>query len=247
MSAFFASASTQFLGNATTQILTYPFTVGLWAQATTTGALKTLFTNGSSSVADRFCLIQTVANAWGIFAVTGAGSSSTANAGTVVANQWVYLIGRFINATNRRIAVLTTDGIVSHAQAVFSTSPTPTRMSLGNRWSSIIAEYFDGSIAEFFITNTDIQPDGLQLSDQLLRQLAYAGPFSVPHIANNIVDYRSLRQSLSSNTDNMNEYLGNRGLPNLWANTNGVIIGPHMPFISPDIIGPSNEAQNRMV
>jgi hypothetical protein len=55
--------------------------------------------------------------------------------------------------------------------------------------------FFNGSIAEFFYTNTDIQPDGAQLDDNMVRQLAYHGPFSHPDVAKDIVEYFSLKSS----------------------------------------------------
>jgi hypothetical protein len=91
---------------------------------------------------------------------------------------------------------------------------------------------FDGNVAEFWYTNTDIQPDGAQLDGNLLRQLAYGGPFSVPHIAGDILEYRSFRKVIESDQDEAvgdEVYWGGAGRQ-VWTNTNGVTRGPHPPL-----------------
>jgi hypothetical protein len=90
----------------------------------------------------------------------------------------------------------------------------------------------DAFISEFWYTNTDIQPDGAQLNDDLLRQLAYGGPFSVPHVAANLIEYRSFRKVIESDQDEAvgdGVYWGGAGRQ-VWTNTNGVTRGPHPPL-----------------
>lgn len=87
-----------------------------------------------------------------------------------------------------------------------------------------------GQIAEIWYTNTDIQPDGAQLQNSTLRQLAFNGPFSLPHIAKDIVEYRSFRSRLDSRQDTPEEVY-HRGLRQTWTNTNGVTLGPHPPAV----------------
>jgi len=92
--------------------------------------------------------------------------------------------------------------------------------------------FLNGLIAEYWLTNTDIQPDGAQLDDNLLRQLAYGGPFSVPHIAKDLIEYRSFRKVIESDQDEApgdEVYWGGAGRQ-VWTNTNGVRRGPHPPL-----------------
>lgn len=103
-------------------------------------------------------------------------------------------------------------------------------MAIGSQASATPTEFFDGRMAEIWYTNTDIQADGLQLQDALLRQLAYGGPFSVPHIAKDIVEYRSLRVHPDSRGDQPSEVYHGKFGRQIWTNANGVTAGPHPPL-----------------
>lgn len=107
-------------------------------------------------------------------------------------------------------------------------------MTLGCNADFTFTAPYSGDIAEYWMTNTDIQPDAAQLQDATLRQLAYNGPFSVPRVAANLVDYRSLRASLGSNQDVQDGGLfdGPYGRQ-VWVNTNSAKLGPHPP-LAPD-------------
>lgn len=246
MSAFFVSASTQRLFNSATPITGYPFTAGMWAFPNVLGVSKPIFDISDGAATNFFRLSTVGTNAFQISANPG----NSSNAGTVVANQWFYILGRFISAANRRISVLSSDGIISNAQNVINVTPTGLiNVALGASAPTATpaaGNVFDGNVAEFFITNSDIQPDGLQLQDAMLRQLARGGPFSLPHIAKDIADYRSLRSSLGSDTDAQPDYdLGNRGRQ-IWANVNGVIRAAHPPQAM-GYMGPASQIQNRVV
>lgn len=167
-------------------------------------------------------------------------SASDASAGTVVANTWFYIVGRVISDTNRQISVLSADGIISTASNAVSTSTTKARMSIGADCSTAGANYADGGIAEWWITNTDIQPDGAALQNSTLRQLARGGPFSIPHVASAVVDYRSLRNALGSDQDEQPDYFSGAKGRQTWVNTGGVILGAHPPFLAPEYERPGD-------
>jgi len=229
MAASFDNASLQRLVNSASPITAYyPHTAACWVYPTTTGADRIIYaaSNGTSS---QSCLLeQSSSNQWGIAAVAG-GTLNPTLVGTVTANAWFFVIGRFISATNRRLAVLQPDGSTVHAQNTLSRNPTaPTTLTLGTNGSGTSA--FGGRIGEFWCTNTDIQADNAQLQDWMLRQLAYGGPFSVPHIAKDIVDYRSFRVFPESRGDRVGEVYHGRFGRQTWTNTNGVTIGAHPPL-----------------
>jgi hypothetical protein len=90
--------------------------------------------------------------------------------------------------------------------------------------------FLDGLVGEFWTTNTDISADAGQLPDWLVQQLAYGGPFSVPHIAKDIVDYRSFRSGLASDQDRVGEGYPGRFGRRTWSNVNGVTLGAHPPL-----------------
>lgn len=225
MAASFASASSQFLINSAPAFTDVPFTVGMWVRPSTIGAVRACFSMGDNNVSlSNYCFLgQTAADNWRIAAVV-AGATGQTNTGIVVANKYVFLIGRFISAVNRRIAVLNPDGSAVHGQNVTSKILTGIdNMTIGATVTSTVDNLFDGSISEFWYTNTDIQPDGAQLNDALLRQLAYGGPFSVSSIVKDIIEYRSMRIYPGDG-----DVYQRRSFT--WNNTNGVTTDSHPPL-----------------
>lgn len=63
-----------------------------------------------------------------------------------------------------------------------------------------------------------------------LHQLARLGPFSLPHIAKDIIEYRSLRSGLISGDDKPDEVYWGKQRQADWINTAGVILGDHPPL-----------------
>lgn len=229
MSASFASASTQRLGNSVPPITTYPFTVAMWVfPLASTGQLTFWSLADTAGDTNSFDL-RTNNTSWSFVAT--AGSSSTTSTGTVTVSKWGFVVVRAISATNRRLAILHFDGSAAHAQTTASRAPAGVdNMSLGALVRSSASQAFDGFIGEFWFTDTDIQTDGAQMQNALLRQLAYGGPFSVPHIAKDIVEYRALRVHPDSRGDQPGEVFHGKFGRQTWSNTNGVTIGPHPPL-----------------
>jgi hypothetical protein len=228
----FVAASSTYLINQTARITTEPFTVGIWVYPTSTATNQRYWSLADTGAANiGWCMdIQTDAT-WRFWANAVGAISSIAVAGAVTVNKWHFLLARAISSTNRRLAVLQPDGATAHGQNTATESPASAdTIGLGAFVDSAAGQYLDGSLAEFWYTDTDIQPDGEQLQDALLRQLAYGGPFSVPHIVKNIVEYRSLRLTPSSRGDNGGDvYYGKFGVQT-WGNVNAANMGPHPPL-----------------
>lgn len=227
MSASFASASSQVLLNSTPLITASPFTVGMWVNALSASQFG-FWSIGDGTSGSHFFYLRQTTTTYQFRAAAGAGANNAA-AGTVAANSWVFLVARAISATNRRIAVLHGDGSTAHGNDTFSVTPVAVDTeTLGS--NDIQADVLNGKIAEFWIANADIQRDGTQLKDQLFRQLAYGGPFSVPHIAKDIIKYRSFRVFPDTRGDRSGEvYYGSAGRET-WSNVNGVTTGFHPPL-----------------
>lgn len=225
MSAQFLAASSQSLSVATPPITAYPFTVGAWIRPTTTGAIRTIWTAGLNTT-NYYALFQWNTNQWNCQS-SAAGVDADCLGGTVTANSWQFVIGRWISATNRRLSVINVAGTAAFAQNTTNQTNTISSEFIGVDISGATS-FFSGNIAEFWKTNTDIQADGAQLQDATLRQLAYGGPLSIPHIAADVVEYRSFRKSPTF--DELPEiYYGAKGIQ-AWTNTNAVIVGEHPPL-----------------
>lgn len=159
--------------------------------------------------------------------------AETALATTISTGVWYYLVARFISATNRRLSVYRADGFVEHAQN--TTSTTPTGLS-SEKHGQLATEtnLFNGLIAERWTANADIQADGGQLNEDLLRQLAFRGPFSIPQLSGLLVDYRSFRRGLGSDQDSAGDFSPTRQrLRQEWSN-NGALLAQHPPLLNTD-------------
>lgn len=229
MAANFVAASSQRIRNTTVLVTAMPFTVGVWASSTVTNGFAVWSLSDTGTTNNSFTMGSTIGTTWTLNALAG-GTAATASGPSVVVNRWAFILCRCISAINRRIAVLSHLGI-THGQSTPSRVPSGIdTLSIGSTETSSPSVFFPGSAAEFWYTATDIQPDGTQLQDSLLRRLAYGGPFSVPHIAKDIIEYRSLRVHPDSRGDRIGEvYFGRFGYQT-WDNTNGVTIGPHPPL-----------------
>lgn len=230
MSASFLLASSQYLLNSAPPVTVAPFSVGFWCRPTVvTGAAKVVWGLFSSTSGVNYFDLFLGPAAWTMEA--GDGTDQQVTAGNAVANNWHYIVLRYISATNRRICVLTTLGIVTHGQSTTSCLPTTIdREILGaGDVSGTPATFMSGQIAEFWKTNTDIQADGLALQDATVRQIAYGGPFSIPHLRKDLVEYHSFRKTLSSD-----QFDGDNDIPPILGetltNNGGVTLAEHPPL-----------------
>jgi len=226
MSTVFNGAAT--LTNAASPITAYPFTVGCWVMPTATpGAAAGVYSVcDTGAAANLWGFATTAANAWRLDSVAG-GSAQFTDFGSITLGHWYYTLVRWISATNRRASVLSDDGTISSAQNTVSSSPTSiARIQLGDFSSAGLN--FTGRIGEFWYTNTDIQPDGGALENELLWQLALGGPFSVPHIAKDIIEYHGMRAEVLAD-NGPDDYYGAFGRQS-WTAAGTVSIGPHPPL-----------------
>lgn len=233
MGALFDGTAT-YMSNIAPPVTGYPFTVGLWfyPTATTDGVLFSISNTGTTNNhldvrRDNTTQFLT------IIAQGGAGSQLVTMATADPVNSWVYVLGRFINGSNRRMSALHAGGATEHVQNVAAVTPTGINTNtLGVLLTSGgTNRLFTGLIGEYFLTNTDVQPDGAQTDDNFLRQLAYHGPLSVPDVAKDLIEYHSMRSSLPHLRRPEESYFGKAGIQT-WtdAGTNATQLGPHPPL-----------------
>jgi hypothetical protein len=200
MSFRFVSASSQrFINDANNPITTTPFTIGCWVRPTSVTGLQTVWSIANTAVTNSYWRLQRNSATNWQFSSAGGGTGIIISVGVPVIDRWSFIICRAITATNRRIHVLDTSP-GTHANAQTTTSRTPTSiniMALGVFNGSSISAYWDGDIAEFWYTNTDIYADGTALPESLFRQLAYYGPFSDTRTQKDLIEYRSFRTMAS--------------------------------------------------
>ncbi len=232
MAAFFASASSQKLLNSVAPITAIPFTVGIWVFPTTAGTNRAFWSLADTGTTNNFFSIEeTAVSTWSLSCAAGGSSAVMTSLGTVTANQWAFIIARAIGAANRRLSVLQFDGSIGAGQETTSLTPAGIdALALGCRNVSTPSTFMDGSVANYWLTNTDIQLDGGALDATLLRQLAFGGPFSVPSVARDLIEYRSLRKSTIK--DQIGEVYYSQFGVQTWTDTGGVILAadPLIPY-----------------
>jgi hypothetical protein len=160
--------------------------------------------------------------------IAGGSTNVRSVTGSISAGQWCYMVGRWIGASDRWVSALFADGAITHGQATVNRSLTglDTVSFGGRRDSAGSSAFMSVQVAEAWVANVDVQPGGGQLSNDLMRQLAYGGPLSLPHIADNLVLYRSFRSAIAE--DAMDEH--SAPSPQTW-NVEGVpLLAPHPPL-----------------
>ena len=218
--------------NTAPPVTTYPFTVGIWAYTTDISTPRTFFALANNAVTNQYFYLGSASGAAIQLFVQSGATSQGNNVTTLVVNGWYFILGRFISATNRRLSVLLADGSVGHAQGTTNITPTGINsVGIGATPTSTIQFFHAGQLAEFWWTNTDIQADGTQTQEWLVRQLAWGGPFSSPHIAKDIIEHHSFRLSLGSQPDRGEDsYYGKYGKQKWNNSTTAVTFGRHPPL-----------------
>lgn len=237
MGARFSTASSQGLILSSPQTLTRPFCVGFWYKTSATGVRRHLTGWDNGSVG--WAIAVGAANTTVVFQYwDGATQQFSTNISSVPSADWNFVLARDINNSNRRMSIVSNNGI-RHGSSASTISTSQTQITIG---ATLGVNYMEGSIAEWWFLSGDVQADGAQADDALVRQLAYLGPFSVPHIAPNVVEYRSFRSGVLSNADQGGEVY-QRGGPRQWeAFVNEPGVGEHPPV--PAYVRPN---QNRRI
>jgi hypothetical protein len=232
MSARFLATSSQRLTNSSPPVVTMPFTVGFWCQPTVSSTAQSAWAM-CDPAGTHFYGVTFISSGTQVELQqnSGATTSEVIASFTYTLGQWVYCLLRCIGAADKRLTAMNHTGLVASINSVTSKTPTVTTVDIGALGRSAPIQLWSGYVAEYFITNTDIQPGGGAMQESLLRQLAFGGPFSVPHIAADILDYQAFRSALGSDTavDTDGFYDAPKG-QQIWTNTNTVGLGPHPPL-----------------
>lgn len=227
MALLLESSSSQRLERTSPPVIAMPFSVGAWVMPTGLGSTRRFWSLCNGGGTDEWSLGHASGNQWALFCSAG-GSTSPINIGTATSGRWAFVLGRMISATNRRLSVLNFDGSIVTGQATTSRSPSPiTREAIGCQNASTPAQFWAGSVAEYWIAAADVQGDNAVIQNALLWQLALGGPLSVRHVARFLVEYRSVRRHPVAL--DLAEDWWSKARP-AWSNTNGVTVGPHVPL-----------------
>jgi hypothetical protein len=233
MAALFTAASSQRLRNVVPPLPStgYPFTVGLWVRARSVGALATIFSFADTGTTNNYFSLGIAAAGNVRISAAAGGAVSFAQAAQMATTRWYFVLGRFIDATNRRIAVLGMGGAnFAASQDTVSRAPAGLdTMTIGSLEASTPLDFWDGMVGELWLANADVQADGGAATASLLHALAFGGPFAFPHIAKSLVEYRAMRRHPTAGGAGAIIAGAGVGLQ-VWENVNGVGMGPHPPL-----------------
>jgi hypothetical protein len=227
------TASSQRLLLAAPATTALPWTIGAWFNPRGSGT-RDIWSSGESGSLVNYRL-PVVVGGDVQFAYNDGTTTSTITLNAVAtAGAWHYVVARGISLSNRRASIIATStGTITHGSSTATRlSSTINQMALGFRANSTPTAYYEGAIAEFFYADVDVQADGLQLDEALLHQLAYRGPFSVPHLAAAIVEYRSLRGVAFDSANDASGEVYQRGARRDWVAAGGPTPADHPPLYS---------------
>lgn len=218
MSVRLQNASSQIITATPPPTSTQILTVGVWVYTTNADGWIFSLLQGASD--------QTFGMGGGVWTIWGGATQPTF--GTVTANNWYYVVVRIPASNNKRMDIYQPGGTITHGQNTDAVAITPGQWTIGADGLGT-GGILDGSLSKLWIAEGDIQPDGLALNDQTLRQLAYQGPFSLAHVASKVIEYRSFRGGFYSSPSE--DYFARYPRTN-WVNAAGSV-----PSFEPPIAG----------
>jgi hypothetical protein len=234
---------TTYLKTSTVPAFSLPFCLGFWFRSRTGSLAEQLV---SWSVAASATVRYNVTKGNSALPATvvvghriGAANGAAIITGAIVSNVWLFVLARFISTTNRRNASIIADTYFTEVQNTTNISAvTPDNGTIGTTITSGAANNIaaaGSSLAEYWLTDADICAN--ETTDRsLVQQLALNGPFSVPHIAASVIDYRSFQSGISDDVVPMGagRYQAGKGtvINFLQTGGTGLSIGPHPPLSS---------------
>jgi hypothetical protein len=231
MAALF-DGSTSFLSSISPANVPFPYTVACWFQVTVAATAVALTGQSNNTVTNQYWFIGRDTSDHINLQVSGTGGTTFLQ-GTVAIpiNSWVFVVARMISATSRRVAVLHPGGVSEHISQATSNSPSGlNRQSIGVLERTTNVSFFPGLVGEVWGMAADVQPDGGQLDDNILRALAYRGPFALPHLISSLQFYHAMRSSLPSLLNEPSENYS-KGAPMVWSATGvGIPAREHPPL-----------------
>ena len=250
MAANFVAASDQYLLRTGAPVTAPPFTMACWARPTfagngggNQGAIS--IANGSTGFS-QWTLGVDGTPEWWIRRDEATSNLDELDVATgIVANTWQFAVARIVSASNCWLHILNASGSISSGQTVLTRNPTGiNNMVIGAPGDSteIGNSSFDGPIAEAWIANIDIQPDGGTIDQTFMRYLAWNGPWSIPRIAASIVEYKPLLQNFVAGPENYAQ----SGF-SVWTQTNGPLSIYPAPPLAPGYLRPTPVSIRRPV
>lgn len=249
MGAFFTAASSTGLFNAAPVLPAggVPLTMAAWFNASSTGHVIGLYDTAVTNT--WLACIFTTATSLTASSNTVGTAVSAAGGSIPLANQWTFVLARFISSTNRWNNWLQDRGGFGQAQNVTSNTPTSLdTFAIGHAKVSTPTAFIGGIVAEAWYADSDIPgaDPAAALDPSLLRKIAFEGPFSYPPLAEKIVEWRGLRKTLTADAEGDYDTYSRIGPATWQASATRPIITNHPP-LSPYYVHPGQVQSLLMV
>ena len=229
------AATPSYISISSTAITAPPFTLGMWVRLDAVSAsAQNLWCLSDTATGNNYWVLRvTAAEAPSLAAAAGGTEAAATSSVILVSGIWYFLLARVISSTARRLVVIgPTAAAGSNAvnTTVRNVAGVDTR-AVGTLITSVgSGGGWTGSIAEYWLMLGDAAADSAQATPfaSLVRQIAYAGPFSLSKVASNLVEYRSFRtHPLFGGAED--KFDGIFGVQN-WSMTNTPTICSHPPL-----------------
>ena len=225
-----------YIQNASAPVTTTPVAMGAWVSPATSGVDQTIWSMSDTGATNQYYrLFISSVDAWSFTVQAGAGTDvASVSDSSAFINQWTFVLVQAAADDDLVINLVRYDGNIIGSDASTTAGP-PTgvdSMQIGALLtSSGASSLFTGRVAEYWIANVDFGVISDTERDAFMYQLAWGGPFSIPQVANNIVEYRSLRKYPTSLGDDLTEVYwgGGKGIQT-WAAVGSPTIAAHPPL-----------------
>jgi hypothetical protein len=227
------NGTTQYLLNTTPLVTSTPLTVGMWFRLGAVGtAVQSLWALADMTAGAAFMSTGVNSTETVIIRASNGTATDTPVGAVMTVGPWHFHVARFLANNDRRISLLAmgATSIITHANSGATEANVTTQMAIGARISNNpVAFFWTGSIAEFWIADADIWFSGADLPNEMVHQLAFGGPFSIPRVAKALTEYRSFRCGLDSRDDGSGDVY-HRGVRQTWTAVGGPTLAPHPPL-----------------
>lgn len=203
------NGSSQYLKNTQNLLTAFPFCVGMWVRPLAlppsfTSAYVWSMTDGSATPTNQFGLELSTIGSSSLWSIIAQSSSAGPTAFSAIGsgsyrptvNVWGFVLGIFISAASTAIFTLNEQGAPAGGGGSASISPSGlTGEYLAALGASTPSTFANVQIAEFWKASVNPAASMTSVSNSpamhVVRELAFKGPFSVPHVAEALTDYRA--------------------------------------------------------
>lgn len=243
---------TGYLKSTITPVTTIPWTVGFWVWLPSLSSNELVGLCAAASTNVRYSTLYSSGAGYTSRSTSG-GTNASSVVPNAVAGTWTYMLSRYITTTNRRVDTIEMGASGRQNDqdtASLSVAACDTILigSVLSANSPVLTALNNTIIAEYSLFNADIGPGGA-MDTAFMQQLALKGPFSIPYLADKLIDYRSFQRNTDDRVDHGigHKYqVGKLQTNYVMTGSTGLRPGPHPPLAS-DYVRPTGQRKRLLM